>query len=270
MSDSFVLYRYDPSYAAAIIFTIGFLVTGLGHTWQATRSGSRFMTPFIIGIAFETLGYALRAVSAKQTPNWSVAPYAGQSLLLLLGPSLLAASIYMILGRIIRLVDGDTRAPIRPTKLTKIFVTGDVLSFLFQSGGGGILAQAKTPSKVKLGERMIIIGLFVQIVFFGVFMGVSGAFHRKIRERPTEKSMGLAVRWERLLMVLYAVSALIMVRSIYRVAEYIQGSQGSLQGHEVFIYVFDATLMLLGCLALNVCHPSQVLREKGFYEEPLV
>ncbi|RAK79658.1 RTA1 domain-containing protein [Aspergillus fijiensis CBS 313.89] len=270
MSDSFVLYRYDPSYAAAVIFTIGFLITGVGHIWQATRSGSRFMTPFIIGIAFETLGYALRAVSAKQTPNWSVAPYAGQSLLLLLGPSLLAASVYMILGRIIRLVDGDTRAPIRPAKLTRIFVTGDVLSFLFQSGGGGILAQAKTPGKVKLGERMIIIGLFVQIVFFGVFMGVSAVFHRRIRERPTEKSIGLAVPWERLLMVLYAVSALIMVRSIYRVAEYIQGSQGSLQGHEVFIYVFDATLMLLACLTLNVCHPSQVLREKGFYEEPLV
>lgn len=32
--------------------------------------------------------------------------------------------------------------------------------------GGGILAQAKEPSKVKLGERMIIIGLFVQILFF--------------------------------------------------------------------------------------------------------
>lgn len=51
MSDSFVLYRYDPSYAAAVIFTIGFLITGVGHIWQATRSGSRFMTPFIIGIA---------------------------------------------------------------------------------------------------------------------------------------------------------------------------------------------------------------------------
>ncbi|PWY95620.1 RTA1 like protein [Aspergillus sclerotioniger CBS 115572] len=269
MSDTFVLYRYDPSYAAAVVFAIGFLLTALGHIWQTVQSGSRSMTPFIIGIAFETLGYISRAINAKQTPNWSIAPYAGQNLLLLLGPSLLAASVYMILGRIIRLVDGDTRAPIRPGRLTKIFVTGDVLSFLFQSGGGGILAQAKEPSKVKLGERMINIGLFVQILFFGVFIIVSYIFHRNIRNRPTERSISLAVPWERLLFVLYAVSALIMVRSIYRLAEYIQGSSGSLQGHEVYIYVFDATLMLLGCLTLNVFHPSQALREKGFYESEM-
>lgn len=60
-----------------------------------------------------------------------------------------------------------------------------------------------------------------------------------------------------------------MVRSIYRLAEYIQGRSGSLQGHEVYIDVFDATLMLLGCLALNVVHPSQALREKGFYDSEM-
>jgi hypothetical protein len=74
-------------------------------------------------------------INAKQTPDYSVGPYALQSLLLLLAPALLAASIYMILGRIIRFVDGEDRSPIRLGMLTKVFVTGDVLSFLIQSGG---------------------------------------------------------------------------------------------------------------------------------------
>jgi hypothetical protein len=58
-----------------------------------------------------------------------------QSLLLLLAPALFAASIYMVLGRIIRLTDGESHSLIRASWLTKIFVTGDVLSFLAQSGG---------------------------------------------------------------------------------------------------------------------------------------
>lgn len=62
-------------------------------------------------------------------------PYVVQSLLLLLAPSLFSASIYMILGRIIRLLKGERHSVIRRTWLTKIFVTGDVLSFFIQSGG---------------------------------------------------------------------------------------------------------------------------------------
>ncbi len=58
-----------------------------------------------------------------------------QSLGLLLAPALFAASIYMILGRIIRLVNGESHSPVRRTWLTKLFVAGDVLSFLTQSAG---------------------------------------------------------------------------------------------------------------------------------------
>lgn len=62
-------------------------------------------------------------------------PYVLQSLFLLLGPTLLAASIYMVLGRLIRLLNADNYSIIRTTWLTKVFVLGDVISFLAQSGG---------------------------------------------------------------------------------------------------------------------------------------
>lgn len=83
----------------------------------------------------ETVGYIARYASAKQTPNWSTMPYVIQELLLLLAPSFFAASVYMILGRIIRLLNGASNSLVRPSWLTKIFVTGDVVSFLMQSGG---------------------------------------------------------------------------------------------------------------------------------------
>jgi hypothetical protein len=93
------------------------------------------MRRMLIASQVEVVGYTGRAASAHGAPNFTLGPYITQSLLLLLGPSFFAASIYMILGRIIRLTSGERHSPIRPTRLTKIFVLGDVLSFFVQSGG---------------------------------------------------------------------------------------------------------------------------------------
>lgn len=83
------------------------------------------------------MGYVGRAISAKQTPDWTLMPYVIQSLLLLLGPTLLAASIYMVLGRLILLLEAGAYSPIRPRWLTKVFVCGDLVSFFGQAGGKG-------------------------------------------------------------------------------------------------------------------------------------
>ena len=57
---------------------------------------------------------------------------------------------------------------------------------------------------------------------------------------------------------LYSTSVLILIRSIFRVAEYVQGSDGVLLSTEAFIYVFDATLMFLVMAVFVVIHPSEV------------
>lgn len=67
------------------------------------------------------------------------------------------------------------------------------------------------------------------------------------------------IPWTRYMVVLYFINGLIMIRSIYRVTEYVQGSNGFLQSNEVFIYIFDATLMFTCCLIFNLFHPSRIL-----------
>ena len=83
----------------------------------------------------ETIGYVGRLLSSIETPNWTKGPYVMQSALILIAPALLAASIYMTLGRIILLLDAEKCSLIRLRWLTKIFVSGDVLSFLMQASG---------------------------------------------------------------------------------------------------------------------------------------
>ncbi|OCL13291.1 RTA1-domain-containing protein, partial [Glonium stellatum] len=130
--NAFVLYRYHPSLAAAIIFIVLFTTSTIIHIVQAVRTRARFLIPFIIGGIFEILGYVGRAQSSQD--QWNLGAFIQQSVLLLVAPALFAASIYMTLGRIILLLDGEKYSVVKKRYLTKIFVAGDIFSFLLQSG----------------------------------------------------------------------------------------------------------------------------------------
>ena len=83
----------------------------------------------------EVVGYGARFKSGQESPDWTLGPYIAQALLLLVAPALFAATIYMELGRVVLLVDGESRCFMPRKWMTKIFVAGDVLSFFLQGGG---------------------------------------------------------------------------------------------------------------------------------------
>jgi hypothetical protein len=177
-----------------------------------------------------------------------------QSILILVAPALFAASIYMTLGRLIRAVHGEALSLIRVTWLTKIFVIGDGLSFFIQGGGGGIMAGGDA-DKIKLGENIILGGLFFQIIIFAVFLVAAVVFHMRARTQLHSVS---DVKWEKMLVVLYIVSLIIMTRNVVRVVEYIGGREGFLLAHEWPIYVFDAALMASTMLIFLVWYPTMI------------
>lgn len=180
-----------------------------------------------------------------------------QSLLLLVAPALFAASIYIVLGRIILLVDGEQFSLIRQKWLTKIFVTGDVISFLVQAGGGGI-QSAGSLELLHAGEKIIVVGLFLQLTFFGFFILVAGLFHYRFMRSNAQPAGAHQLPWRRHMHVLYIASGLIMIRSVFRVVEYLQGNNGFLLRHEYFLYIFDAVLMLVVMCLFNWSHPAEV------------
>lgn len=108
------------------------------------------------------------------------------------------------------------------------------------------------------GERIIIGGLFVQIIFFGIFLITALVFQSRMASRPSGRSIELSSVWRRHLIALYITGFLILVRSIIRVVEYIQGYDGYMMKEEAFIYVFDGLLMFLAMLVLHYVHPSEI------------
>lgn len=167
-------------------------------------------------------------------------PYVIQSVLILIAPALFAASIYMVLGRVIRGVCAEFRSVIPVRWLTPIFVCGDVVSFVVQASGAGLMV---TGDSVKTGENIILGGLIVQVIMFGLFVIVAGIFHSRIRQWPTAPFLAGRAKWEGIMVMLYTVSVFVFIRSIFRVIEYAMGQDGYLLKHEWTLYVFDATLM---------------------------
>jgi hypothetical protein len=148
-------------------------------------------------------------------------PYIIQSILILLAPILFAASIYMILGRLVTRTNSAVHSIVRATWVTKIFVTGDIVCFLIQTGGAGMLVQAKDQDGFKRGENIILGGLILQIMIFGFFVVVAGIWHRRLAARPTAASADIP--WTKYIRLLYAASVFITIRNICRVIEYAMG-----------------------------------------------
>lgn len=143
---------------------------------------------------------------------------------------LYAASIYMALGRLIRSVHGERFSIVRPSWMTKIFVSGDLIALNVQSIGGGLTIHADTRL---LGKYIVVVGLFIQLIGFGFFVVAASVFHIRMRRYVAKGSEPSPdVPWRQGLKMLYACSALIVIRSVFRIIEYIMGLDGYLLSHE--------------------------------------
>ncbi|GME61300.1 RTA1-domain-containing protein [Neofusicoccum parvum] len=213
---------------------------------------------------FETIGYAARAGAHNNTK--SLPPYIAQSLLILLAPIFFAASIYAVLGRLIRRVDGDDISIVHPSIMTRFFVYGDVLCFFIQSGGSGILAQAKKQSAMKLGNNVILVGLGLQIYIFCFFVKIAMSFHRDLLKHPTASALNEKFPWQRYMVLLYVACACVGVRNTYRVVEYAMGRGGFLVVHEWPLYIGDFTLMAITLITCLTWYDLDIKPRKGDLE----
>ncbi|KAJ3535711.1 hypothetical protein NM208_g7026 [Fusarium decemcellulare] len=259
LHNGYPLWRYLPSFPAAIVFAVIFGILTLGHTWKMFRHRMWFCIPFVVGGLFEIIGYAARAIAYNNTGE--LIPYVLQSALLLLAPILFAASLYMTLARVVRAVKGAPFSIIAPRWLTRIFVFGDVFSFIVQSSGAGLRVQAGSADSdidPNLGSNIIVGGLIFQIVIFGFFIVTSLIFNMRFRKHAAGGAVVYDVPWQESLNMLYVTSLLIMIRNIFRVVEYAMGSDGYLLSVEWGVYVFDAALMTLTMSWFFWRYPSQL------------
>lgn len=210
-------------------------------------------------MAVEAVGYFIRYLASKD--ETSVGFFVIQTLLILVAPALLAASIYMILGRLILLLRAEAYTLVRASWLTKIFVGGDVLSFIIQLAGSGMLSN-----NFNLGKSIILVGLVLQLVSFGIFIAAAAIFHYRMTRNPTTISYTMDSRgqmqWKGVMYLLYFSGGLIFIRSVFRFIEFTGGSDSIIMKSEAYLYICDSLLMFVVLAVLGYFHPSDYVMNK--------
>ncbi|RAH86192.1 putative RTA1 domain protein [Aspergillus japonicus CBS 114.51] len=248
----YYLWEYVPNLGAAVVFVLIFAVLTVMHVYRLIKTRTWFCLPFAAGGIFELYGYGGRIGAHKNTA--SLFSYALANDGLLLAPALFAASVYMTLGRVIRALHAQKFSLLPLTWLTRAFVIGDVLSFAVQGSSVGLSVTGHTTG----AKAVVLVGLFIQLLSFGIFGATAVVFYRRILAAPTPQCFIPLLPWRESLYMLFAVSGLIIVRSVFRIIEYWGGNSGYLLAHEWPVYVFDSLPMLVVMVVFYVWYPSRI------------
>ncbi|KAI8821448.1 RTA1 like protein-domain-containing protein [Fimicolochytrium jonesii] len=241
-------FGYEPSGWAPFLAAGLFLVLGLLHVVQMIRFKTYYMGWIIAGAFFETIGYLIRLKSRADPTVMNI--YAAQNGLIIIAPVFFAASEYILLSRIINHVGGQFSV-IRPSRIAKIFVGIDIVSFLVQIAGTGLLVGTKDISMQDIGLKIMLFGLILQVISFAGFLIVAVLFHRRAAH--------VHGQWSKLIKALYISCIFILIRSIYRVIEFAQGFKSDLAHNERLMYIFDMGLMVLAIAVFIIVHPGKAL-----------
>ncbi|KAL4987773.1 RTA1 like protein-domain-containing protein [Aspergillus falconensis] len=292
------IFFYNPSLAASVLFSILYMIPLVYHTYisyiaHKKTSGKYFRysysAPIIIAAVIEINGYAERAASTQSTQD--IGLFASSQTMIVLAPVLVCASLYVLLGRIIRSTctlegqarDWDARGRgtgigtrreeaageaekrpdvkvggiVRVSYLPKIFITLDVAAMLTQGGGSAIAASGEWKGTMKdIGTGVLIGGLALQVATFAVFLSVVVAFHQEIL-RHGEEGMKMVLQG------VYIAGLFIMIRSIFRLIEFALGTESYVMTHEWPLYVLEAVPMLIAFMVLGWYHPSRWISVEG-------
>ena len=198
---------------------------------------------------------------------------------LTIAPALLTGGIYVCLSRVVVVVGADY-SRIRPKMYTYIFVGCDLLSLVLQSVGGAIASMAKKQEATDLGVHIMIAGLISQIVSMLIFFGLWGDFAIRVRkakasghlnaQAPLYDNLRAARIFHWFQWSLFIATALIFIRSVYRVAELWDGFSSHLANDEVTFMIFEGPMIITAVVLMTVCHPGRVFDDlwiaagKGF------
>ncbi|KAK3725032.1 phospholipid-translocating ATPase rsb1 [Vermiconidia calcicola] len=252
-------FLYLPNYGGNLFFAIFFGIfiipqLGLG-IWHKTWG---FAVGMVIGLALEVLGYAAR-VMLNDNP-WSDNAFLIYLIGLTIAPVFLTAAIYLCITRII-VIYGEHLSRLKPRTIAIAFMTSDFLSLVLQAIGGAIADMAETNKDAQTGINIMIAGLFLQalslVAFIFVFADFSWTCHKGVLDMDPEKQR---IRQSTLFKVFRAgvllATIMILIRSIFRVAELWEGFEGKLWNNETDFLVLDGAMIAIAVICLTAIHPG--------------
>ncbi|KAF2847377.1 RTA1-domain-containing protein [Plenodomus tracheiphilus IPT5] len=265
------LYGYTPNMGAnaflCALFGVCFISTIvmgiMTKTWTYTAALG-------VGTFLETAGYVGRVIMNGNP--WSESGFKLQICCLVLGPSFVAAAIYLTLKHFV-LYCGPEHSLLKARLYPWIFIGCDFGSIVLQAVGGGMAAAGGTKNAklIDAGNNLIVAGIAFQVVTMavcGLLVIVYIFRYRKARSTQAslnEKSSyqmdkeqgGISLGKIKLFgaMIVLAYTT-ILIRCIYRLPEMAGGWGNALMRNEREFLLLDGMMLAIACLVLTVFHPA--------------
>ncbi|KAF1835621.1 RTA1-domain-containing protein [Decorospora gaudefroyi] len=265
------LYGYYPNLGAnaflCALFSlccIASIVIGImSRTWTYTLALG-------IGTFLEAAGYGGRIIM-NDNP-WDESGFKLQICCLVLGPSFIAAAIYLTLKHFV-LYCGPQYSLLKPRLYPWIFIGCDFGSIVLQACGGGMAAAGGTTNRklVDAGNNLIVAGIAFQVLTMtvcGLLVSVYIVRYRKgrsTRDTLSEKSnyqmdketggvrLGKIKLFGWMIVLAYTT---VLVRCIYRLPEMAGGWGNALMRNEKEFLLLDGMMIAIACTGLTVIHPA--------------
>ncbi|KAI1419184.1 RTA1 like protein-domain-containing protein [Xylaria sp. FL1777] len=259
------IWIYEPNKGAAIFFAIAFSATGAVHFWQAVHYHSWRLTGLYVFCSLLFVGgFIARILGAFDNKN--IIKYIVSIVLTYAAPPLYELGNYYILGRILYFVPHCS--PIHPGRVLTTFAAVSSVIEALNGVAASYVANITLPQHLQdTGHTLFKAALILQLVVIVLFVSLATTFYWRCRKNGINH-----VKVNQPLLTLYISSAIIFARTVYRTVEYFEvetaisyvpGSdrrpQSPIIRYEWFFYVFEATLMLINSVLLNVRHPRRWL-----------
>ncbi|TGO21491.1 hypothetical protein BPAE_0216g00030 [Botrytis paeoniae] len=160
-----------------------------------------------------------------------------------------------------------------PKAISITFMAADWIAFILQAVGGAIADTAATEAGMNSGTNILVAGLSFQVFGLILFMMVFVEYFFKVRGENTlrqaanwaagEGEIGAGERKMRYLCYgLTVVTVLILIRSIFRVAELAKGLQSKLANEEIPFMILEGAFMISATTIMTIFHPGLIIRGK--------
>ncbi|OSD03391.1 RTA1-domain-containing protein [Trametes coccinea BRFM310] len=276
-------YGYVPNRDVCFIFVVLFSVSAAIHLFEAIywRMSWLYATACFAGVS-EIVGWSARLWSSYSPLSQD--PYIMQLCVTIIAPSPLVAALFILFGRISERL-GAHYGRLTPLWYSIIFLTCDIISLVTQGVGGGIAGSSiNNQSDVDLGGNIMLAGIIFQLASITVFVILMMEYlTRYFLDKPVRKShkdsasvesrtaaRGVLTRKLQLLVLgLLMMTMFLVIRSVYRMIELIDGFDGEIIRTEIWFNIFDGAMVVCAIYTLNVLHPGWLL-ERVYQEAPSV
>lgn len=215
------IYPYNPSLAAAIVFTALNGIWTLYHGYQCfwlprTRTYKhRYTIPLFVAGLLSFGGYLVRIFNVDELD--SVALYAVSASYIVIAPIFVCATLYLLLKYLITLCLPQGRVQyifgLSPRWLGRIFITSDVTSFLTQCSGSALASSGNWEGNTKdIGVNILLVGLALQLATFTFYLSFLWRFV-SVAKREPGAVLDHDVR--KVLLGVWVASAFVQVRFVF-------------------------------------------------------